>query len=61
MKERYIKTFGNAYEIASPNSHELMRLLSDGCKRDGILLGVENVFSYLHEFPEKNIQPELFG
>ncbi len=61
MKEHYIKTFGNSYEITSPNNSKLMRMLSEGCRSHRIMLGIENVFAYLNEFPEKEIQPELPG
>ena len=37
-----------------------MYLLSEGCRANGIMLGVRNVFEYLNDFPEKNIQMELW-
>ncbi len=60
IKERYIHTFKNAYEITSPHNAELMYLLAEGCRANGIMLGVRNVFEYLNDFPEKNIQMELW-
>ena len=60
IKERYIRAFGDRYEVTSPRNAELMRLLADGCASHGIMLGVENVFAYLHEFPQKSRQLELF-
>lgn len=60
MKQRYIKTFGNAYEIPSPNSRELMALLVKRCKENGMMYRVEDCFRYLHEFPEKYVQQSLF-
>ncbi len=53
LKERYIKNYGNAYELNCPNSTALMRCVRDTCREHGIMLGVENVFSYLHEYEEK--------
>lgn len=53
LKERYIKNYGNAYELNCPNSTALMGCVRDTCREHGIMLGVENVFSYLHEYEEK--------
>jgi DNA repair photolyase len=60
MKERYIKTYGNAYELASPNSPELMELFITTCKEHGILYKAEDCFRYLMDLPEKYTQPSLF-
>lgn len=60
MKERYIKTFGNAYEIGCPNEKELYRYFSETCKGNGILYRPEDCFAYLREFPEKYEQMSLF-
>jgi len=56
LKERYIKNYGNAYELNCPNSTALMRRVSDTCREHGIMLGVENVFSYLHTYEEKGYE-----
>ena len=60
LKERYIQTFGSAYEAASPNSAALLRLLHDFCAGHGILHSPEECFSYLTELPEQNPQISLF-
>lgn len=52
LKARYIQEFGDAYSCESPNSRILMELLQNTCREHGILCGVEEVFSYLREFPE---------
>ncbi len=31
MKEKYIKTYGNAYELASPKNRELMKIFRQTC------------------------------
>ena len=56
LKERYIKNYGNAYELNCPNSTALMRRVKDTCREHGIMLGVENVFSYLHAYEEKGYE-----
>ncbi len=60
MKERYIKTYGNAYELSSPNSRELTKLVVERCEEAGILCKPDDCFAYLHEFPEKYVQQSLF-
>ena len=60
VKERYVKTFGNAYEIASPDNDRLMRIFHDTCEKYGILHDNDACFSYLHELPETYEQLSLF-
>lgn len=52
LKQRYIREFGNAYSLASPNHAPLMELLYSTCREHGILCNPEAVFSYLRTFPE---------
>ena len=52
LKERYIHTYGNAYEVQSPRHRELDRLFHALCARYGILHDREAVFRFLGEFPE---------
>lgn len=52
LKARYIRQYGNAYELPSPNAAPLMSLLRQTCQQHGILCDVQAVFDYLHHFPE---------
>ena len=60
MKERYIRTYGNAYQVPSPNAPALMRLFHDFCEAHGILHHPNECFSYLAELPEREPQLSLF-
>lgn len=60
MKERYIYTYGNSYQLTSSNNNVLMNRISEVCRNHGIMFGVENVFSYLHKFESKIEQLSLF-
>ena len=60
MKERYIYTYGNSYQLTSSNNNVLMNRISEVCRNHGIMFGVENVFSYLHKFESKTEQLSLF-
>ena len=53
MKEKYISAYGNAYEVPSPRSRELMALFRSFCREHGILYRPDDCFSYMQEFPEK--------
>lgn len=59
MKERYIKKYGNRYELGSPNYSDLMRLLRRTCKKHNILFHGE-AFAYMAQFESKFGQMSLF-
>ncbi len=60
LKERYIQTYGNAYELPSPRAKELRTLLHRVCQENGILSTPEECFGYMYELPEKSAQLSLF-
>ena len=60
MKERYIKQYGNAYELPSPRSKELTAILKKICKENGILSTPKECFGYMYELPEKYTQMSIF-
>lgn len=60
LKQKYVKTFGNAYEIASPENDRLMAVFHETCERYGIISDTEECFGYLHEFPKGYEQLSLF-
>lgn len=60
LKEKYIRQYGNAYELPSPNRDRLMELFQETCKRNNMLYRPEDCFAFLHAFPEKYEQMRLF-
>lgn len=60
LKEKYIKTYGNSYEITSPNNAELMKIINSRCDKENIMHNINQVFEYLHKFEEKDNQLSLF-
>lgn len=60
MKERYIKQYGNAYQLPSPRAKELMSMFTNTCKEHGILCLPNDCFDYLYLFPEKYEQMSIF-
>ncbi len=60
LKQRYIQTYGNAYQLQSPRNKELSALVINECKKHGIMYTPEECFAYLNELPEKYTQLSLF-
>ena len=60
LKEKYIKHFGNDYAIPSPNNDRLMEIFLSRTNKHGILNNCDEIFNYLHEFPQKTKQSRLF-
>lgn len=60
LKGRYISTYGNSYNVSSPNNKKLMKLFHERCSKNGIISDVEACFRYLNEFPDRYEQLSLF-
>ena len=60
MKERYIRQYGNAYELPSPIAGELEEIFQRTCRANGILSRPEDCFRYMNELPEKFRQMSIF-
>ena len=62
LKERYIRTYGNAYELPSPKNEELMALFHGFCQYYGIWHNNDQIFSYLRELDtQEGAQLSFFG
>ena len=60
MKERYIKRYGNAYELPSHEAGELEKLFQRICRENGILSSPEECFRFMNDMPEKYTQMSIF-
>ncbi len=61
LKDNYIKKYGYRYEIPSPHSRSLWQYFKELCERNNIMLGNNEIFKWLEEFPEPEpVQPGLF-
>ena len=60
LKEKYMKTYGNAYEVPSLKQKQLMALFKKLCIENGIMHTPEDCFRYLHEFPKQYEQTSIF-
>ena len=53
LKEKYIQTYGNSYEVPSPDSKRLMDLFTSFCRDHGMMYRPDDCFEYMHTLPEK--------
>ena len=59
LKERYIKEFGLAYNLVSPENNRLMGIFRDFCQDRGIMDNPDEIFRYMNFFEEKEQQTQL--
>ena len=60
MKERYIKQYGNSYDLPSPNARNLTAVFKRICKENGIMSSPEECFRFMNDLPEKYRQMSIF-
>ena len=60
LKREYMQAFGSSYEIKSPNSDKLERLVKKTCRDMGIIHGMNKVFEYIAAFEAKENQLSLW-
>ena len=56
LKKKYIYTYGNAYDLASPDNEKLMDMFRKRCAENGIIYDPNECFRYLYELPDKYVQ-----
>ena len=60
LKDEYIRRYGNAYEVNSPNGARLNRLFHETCEAYGIWHDNDMIFRYLRTLEEKEPQLRFF-
>ncbi len=60
MKERYIRRYGNAYELPSPNAKNLLEIFHRICGDNHILANPDDCFRFMNELSDKYQQMSLF-
>lgn len=60
LKSIYIKEFGLNYEIPSDKGTYLMSIVRNECKSHGVMFNQNEIFTYMHEYPDKFEQQSLF-
>ena len=59
LKDRYVREYGNSYSIPSKNEKQLMEIFNQKTSLEGILNNPQEIFKYLHQFPQKTYQTKL--
>ena len=59
LKEKYIRQYGNQYEVPSPHNRELMKLFHRKCESSGMVHDNGRIFAYLHEYEDKQAGEQL--
>lgn len=59
MKEKYIRTYGNQYNLNSPNHEELMKYFHKTCSLHGIVHDNMQIFDYLNTLEAKQSYEQL--
>jgi len=59
LKEKYMKEFGMAYNLISPDNRRLMNRFESFCKTHGIMSDSNKIFTYLNEFEQKETVSQL--
>lgn len=59
LKARYIREYGNSYEVTSPHNNRLMELFHKRCSENGIIHSNDMIFEYLRKFEEKEADKQL--
>ena len=60
LKQRYIRTYRNSYELPSPKAKELAAICEGVCIENGMMSTPDECFRYLRELPEKQSQISIF-
>ena len=59
LKQKYVRHYGNSYELSCPNWRELEALFARLCDEAGIRHDTDGLFQYLHQFPERDEGEQL--
>ena len=59
IKNKYIKTYGNSYEIPSPNTKKLINILKEEANKNKIIIDTRRLFQYMNEFEEKKYMEQI--
>ena len=53
LKEKYIRMYGNSYQLSSPNSRQLNMIYKSKCIKNGIMCDVNECFEYLNKYEDR--------
>ena len=53
LTEKYIRMYGNSYQLSSPNIRQLNMIYKSECIKNGIMCDVNECFEYLNKYEDK--------
>lgn len=59
LKRTYIKKFGSAYEVPSPQRKQLKEIIEQTCKEQGMVCNTKQLFEYMHLYEDKQAGEQL--
>ena len=59
LKEKYIRMYGNSYQLSSPNSRQLNMIYKSECIKNGIMCDVNECFEYLNKYEDRYIGEQI--
>lgn len=59
LKEKYIETYGNSYEVLSSDNDRLMKIFKELCEEHGIQYDREELFRYMREYKNKTLGTQM--
>lgn len=59
LRQKYHRKYGYAYEVTSDNHNTLMRIFRMECQKHEIMSNPDDIFRYLHAFPEQETYEQL--
>lgn len=60
LKKRYIAEFGERYEVYRQSNIDMDQFVKDECQKRNIICDNNYLFNYMHEYPKKFEQIDLF-
>lgn len=60
LKEKYIRSYGESYELASVNAGTLTAVFKEACGKGNIITDIKQCLDFLYDFPADNDQMSFF-
>lgn len=59
LMEKYMKLYGDSYEVVSPNQKELLKVFHQICDNNNIVRDKEELFRYMREYKNKTLGTQM--
>jgi DNA repair photolyase len=59
MKEKYMKTYGEDYQLQSPSNDYLMNIVKAECEKNSMIYEANKLFEYMHMFEDKQAGKQM--